>query len=84
MSDGIDVMYDVMLSRFMKINSESELPDDDLTHLNKIAKSLGYLAQTNSAITHTIKHEQRLTILEEKFKNNQPLFNMQMFESESL
>jgi len=90
MFDGVNKMYDVLVSRFMILSEGETEPDvdrseeDTIDYLTNLAKSAAFLAQTNSSISKSYKQEKRLKAIEEKLKNSQLPINMRMFEEPQL
>ncbi len=77
MADGVALMYDRLLIRFIKLDTESD-EKEDIEYLTSLTKSAGFMAQTGAAISKSYKQEKRLSHIEERLKG-MPI-NMSMFD----
>lgn len=77
MADGVAILYDRLLIRFIKLDNESDEKEDN-EYLTSLAKSVGFMAQTGAAISKSYKQEKRISQIEDRLKG-MPL-NMQMFD----
>jgi len=80
-ADIVSKMTQVLAARFFKFSKE--LTDkDDMEYLIELSKSIGYLTIVSNSVNKTVKHADRLKVLENKLKYMMP--NMQMFDDAPL
>lgn len=79
-ADVINNMTNILGMRFFKFSKD--LTDkEDMSYLESLAKSVGYMINVSTAVEKTFKHEKRIKMMEDKLKS---YGTMHMFEEPQL